>query len=117
MSSKNRATEPDPEAVAAGEADGGSAVPDSLEFEEAVGRLEDIVRRMEEEQVPLDVLIRDYETGNRLLRVCRKRIEAARSRIEQIGQGSRDGEVALEDFDPPEGEPSAPEVGKNVRLL
>ncbi len=90
---------------------------ESLRFEEAMERLEDIVRRMEEENVPLDELLRDYEAGTRLLRVCRDRIEVARARIEQIGQGSEDRGVALDDFDPGTEEPSAAGTGKSIRLL
>lgn len=104
MTSKSTAPEP--------ESDGD--VPESLKFEEAVERLEEIVRRMEEDQVPLGQLIGDYETGTRLLGICRARIETARARIEQIGRSLDDGTVALEDFEP--GNEEAP-GGKNIRLL
>ncbi len=87
--------------------------PESLKFEDAVERLEEIVRRMEEDQMPLEQLIGDYETGTRLLGVCRSRIDNARSRIEQIGRTLDDGTVALEDFEP--GSEDAP-GGKNIRL-
>jgi len=97
--------------------DDGDVAPESLKFEDAIARLEDIVRRMEVDQVPLDELISDYEAGTRLLRVCRARIETARARIEQIGQSSEDGDVALGDFEPGADEASGADDGKNIRLF
>ena len=94
----------------------GEIPPESLKFEDAIARLEDIVRRMEEDQMPLEDLIRDYEAGTLLLRVCRERIDVARARIEQIGHASGASGVVLEDFDPEKDEASST-GGKNVRLL
>jgi exodeoxyribonuclease VII small subunit len=109
MSKKN----PDPDA----DPNAGGGAPDALKFEDAIERLEDIVRRMEEDHVPLDELLRDYEAGTRLLRVCRDRIEAARARIEQIGQASADGGVTLDDFEPGAEDSPGTVAGKSIRLL
>ena len=60
---------------------------DELRFEDAIGRLEEIIERMESERVPLDKLLADYEQGTALLKLCRERIEHARERVETINQG------------------------------
>lgn len=61
-----------------------------LSFEAALKRLEEIVRRLEGGEAPLDESIRLYEEGEGLKRQCEARLEAARARIETI-QFGRDG--------------------------
>jgi exodeoxyribonuclease VII small subunit len=47
-------------------------------------RLEAIVEQMENARLPLEELIRSYEEGTRLIRVCSERLSAAEQRIEII---------------------------------
>lgn len=63
-----------------------SASDSDLRFEDAVERLEEIIGRMESEQIPLDDLLKDYEEGTKLLAQCRQRIDGARSRVEKINK-------------------------------
>ena len=57
---------------------------EDLDFEDAIGRLEEIIGRMEGERIPLDSLLKDYKEGTQLLKLCRKRIEGARGQIDTI---------------------------------
>ncbi len=72
---------------------------EDLMFEDAIDRLEGIVRKMEEEKVPLDELIRDYESGSQLLGICRSRIAMARERVEVISRSLSDGGAQLDKFE------------------
>ncbi len=53
-------------------------------FEGAMERLETLVEQMENARLPLEELIRSYEEGIRLVRVCNERLTAAEQRIEII---------------------------------
>ncbi len=59
----------------------------SLSFEDALRALEDVVRRLESGEVPLDQSISLYERGEALRRHCQARLDAAQARIEKIVQG------------------------------
>lgn len=74
-----------------------------LPFEEALGRLEQLVQGMESDKIPLDKLIENYEQGTSLYQVCAKRLEEARGRIERIRR-KRSGAVELEEIEPPANE-------------
>tara|TARA_R110002124_G_scaffold1249_1_gene6919 strand:+ start:76 stop:336 length:261 start_codon:yes stop_codon:yes gene_type:complete len=55
-----------------------------LNFEDALKRLEDIVRKLESGDVPLDQSIALYSEGEKLRGLCQKRLEAAQAKIEKI---------------------------------
>lgn len=55
-----------------------------LTFEEALRALEDVVRRLESGEVPLDDSIDLYEQGEKLRQHCQARLDAAQARIEKI---------------------------------
>ncbi len=69
-----------------------------LPFEDALGQLEELVREMESDQMPLEVLIEHYERGTALYRICEKRLDEAHGRIEIIRK-KQTGESVLEPFD------------------
>mgnify|MGYP000750580786 CR=1 FL=1 len=62
-------------------------------------RLEEIVAAMESDRMPLDEMVTSYEEGMKLLQQCRRRIDAARQRIETISLGA-DGKAEVTIFDP-----------------
>jgi len=64
-----------------------------LSFEDALKRLEEIVRLLEKGEAPLDQSIELYQEGDRLKRQCEARLKAAQARIEQIALGA-DGRPA-----------------------
>ena len=55
-----------------------------LHFEDAIERLEKIIEKMENERVPLEEMLKDYEEGTKLLSVCKEKISIARKKVEQI---------------------------------
>jgi len=63
-------------------------------FESALQRLEEIVRTLEEGDLPLETSLRLFEEGVGLTRQCSVRLEEAQRRIEVLGRGA-DGEPAL----------------------
>ena len=58
-----------------------------MTFESALGALEDVVRRLESGEVPLDESITLYERGEALRLHCQARLDAAQARIEKIVAG------------------------------
>lgn len=79
--------------------------PADIPFEEALGQLEELVRDMEAENVPLEELMEKYEQGTRLHRICEKRLDEAQGRIEMIRK-KRGGGSELEPFGEEPAEPS-----------
>ena len=59
----------------------------AMSFEEALRALEDVVRRLEGGEVPLDESIGLYERGEALRRHCQARLDAAQARIDKIVSG------------------------------
>lgn len=56
----------------------------ALNFEDALKRLEEIVRKLESGDVPLDQSIALYSEGEKLRGLCQQRLEAAQAKIEKI---------------------------------
>lgn len=59
-----------------------------LSFEDALRALEDVVRKLESGEVPLDQSIDLYERGEVLRKHCQARLDAAQARIEKIVTGA-----------------------------
>lgn len=75
----------------------GEGAPASLES--ALAGLEGILRRMEEGELPLDLLVEEYEKGVRLVAYCQEQIEASSKKIELLTR-HLDGALSTEPFDP-----------------
>ncbi|MCB2064098.1 MAG: exodeoxyribonuclease VII small subunit [Novosphingobium sp.] len=74
----------------------------AMSFEDALRALEDVVRKLEGGDVPLDDSISLYERGEQLRKHCQARLDAAQARIDKIVQKS-DGTVAgTAPFDTPD---------------
>jgi len=58
-----------------------------LSFEDALRALEEVVRRLEGGDVPLEESISLYERGEDLRRHCQARLDQAQARIESIVSG------------------------------
>lgn len=65
----------------------GAADIAELSFEDALRALEDVVRKLESGDVPLDDAITLYERGEDLRKHCQARLDAAQARIEKIVAG------------------------------
>ena len=73
----------------------------SSEFEKAFQELEDIVRRLESEELPLDESLQLFENGIRLSRFCNHKLEEIEKKIELILADSK-GQPDTEPFEPEE---------------
>lgn len=68
-----------------------------LEFEEALQRLEEIVDKLEEGEVPLSQAVKLYEEGLRLSKVCLKQLNEAELRLKKITK-NLDGSFTVEEY-------------------
>ena len=73
----------------------------ALNFEDALRALEDVVRRLESGDVPLDDSISLYERGEALRKHCQARLDAASARIEKIVAGPDGAVIGTQPFDEP----------------
>jgi exodeoxyribonuclease VII small subunit len=53
-------------------------------FEEALEKLEDIVKRMEAGNMPLDAAMKSFEEGIKLIRFCSAKLEDTERRVEML---------------------------------
>ncbi len=70
------------------------------DIESSMKRLEEIVKEMEEEKLPLDKSLKLYEEGIGLVAKCSEELEAAKRKIKILQQG-KDGEIEIAEV--PEG--------------
>ena len=64
---------------------------EKLTYEEALEKLESIIKKMEREELPLEESLKNFQEGMLLNQHCRKLLTEAELRIEQILQS---GELA-----------------------
>lgn len=53
-------------------------------FEDALEKLEDIVRKMEAGDIPLDEALKSFEEGIKLIRFCSAKLEETERRVEML---------------------------------
>jgi len=70
----------------------------SKTFEESMGRLEQIVRAMEQGNVPLEESLKLFREGTDLVRSCGKLLDEAEMQIKKV-MTAADGSPVLEDFE------------------
>ena len=58
----------------------------SLTFEQAVDQLEEVLKKIEDGDVPLNTLVDNFEQGMQLIQKCEADWKSAELRIEQIKQ-------------------------------
>lgn len=68
-----------------------------MKFEEAMKKLEDIVGKLENGNISLDESMTKYEEGVRLVRLCQKRLDEAKKKVEILVK-SKDGKIKIEPF-------------------
>ncbi len=75
------------------------AIP-TLSFEDALKRLEEVVRRLESGDSPLDQAIDLYAEGEALRQQCEARLKAAEARIEKVTLDRERRPTGTEPLDP-----------------
>lgn len=68
-------------------------------FEQAFGRLEQILEKMNGGNVTLDDSLKLYEEADTLISACSKKLESAETRIEMLMK-KRSGEIETQPFTP-----------------
>ncbi len=79
-------------------------------FEEAIARLERIVKDLEDGDLPLEESLRLFEEGIRLTRMCAARLDEAQRRIDLMTKGEQ-GDLKLVPFEAPGEEPGPEREG------
>ena len=69
-----------------------------LNFAEQLERLEEIVRRLEGEELDLDSALKLFEEGVERLRQARERLTAAEAQVKQV-LADQAGDLRVEDLD------------------
>jgi exodeoxyribonuclease VII small subunit len=69
-------------------------------FEEAIERLEAIVKSLEEGDLPLEQSLRLFEEGVSLTRLCAAKLDEAQKRIDVLTRGEQ-GNLELQVFEVP----------------
>jgi len=80
--------------------DTGTEEDTEVSFEDALSQLEEVVHRMETGESPLESLVENYQSGVRLLKLCRSKIERAEMKVKEVTD--QDGELELRNFTPAE---------------
>lgn len=60
------------------------SLPDSLTFEEALARLEQIITRLEEGSLTLEDSVALFEQGQRLAAFCQDTLDSAELRVREL---------------------------------
>jgi len=70
---------------------------EDMSFEEALKRLEETVRTLEDGELPLKESLARFEEGVKLRQLCDQKLEAAEQKIEKLVE--KEGKVVTEPFE------------------
>ncbi|RKY02264.1 MAG: exodeoxyribonuclease VII small subunit [Spirochaetes bacterium] len=70
----------------------------SISFEQAIKRLEEIVRELESGEIEIEKALSLFEEGTKLTRICAKKLAKIEKKIEILRKG-KNGEDVLELFE------------------
>lgn len=76
--------------------------PAPVDFEQALGELEQLVERMERGDLSLEQSLKDFERGIALTRTCQKALEEAEQKVRILVE--KGGAEELVPFERPDGE-------------
>ncbi len=80
-------------------------------FEDALGKLEKIVSKLEDGDIALEESLRLFEEGIRLSRFCNQKLDEAERRVEILLKG-KDGTTKAFPFDPSTGSRQVPLINQ-----
>lgn len=73
-----------------------------MDFEKKLGRLEEIVQKMEKGDLALEESLKLFEEGVKLSRECHQRLNEAESKVKLLMSVGADGQPVTTDFSPEE---------------
>jgi exodeoxyribonuclease VII small subunit len=84
-------------------------------FEDALNKLEKIVSKLEEGDIPLEESLKLFEEGIRLSRFCNQKLDEAEKKVEILLKG-KDGLLKPQPFDPSinSGQPPSDNSGEAI---
>lgn len=71
---------------------------DKLSFEEAMIKLEEVVKDLEDENISLDSAMEKFESGVKLSELCLKKLNEAERKIEELTR-SENGKLKVTEID------------------
>ena len=74
------------------------AATDKTRFEDALRRLEGVVERLEEGEIPLEEALKLFEEGVKLSRLCHQKLDEVEKRIELLTRDA-EGKIRTKPFD------------------
>lgn len=80
-----------------------SKTSQKMSFEQALEKLEKIVRDLESGDLSLEESVKSFEKGIELSKLCKKKLESAEERVKKIVE-KEGGDFDLELFEEPEGD-------------
>lgn len=69
-----------------------------MDFEKKLGRLEEIVQKMEKGELALEDSLKLFEEGVRLSRECQTQLSAAETKVKQLTGFDVEGRPVTQDF-------------------
>ena len=69
-----------------------------MDFEKAMEKLEKIVSELEEGEISLDMSLKKYEEGIKLVRFCQKKLDEAKQKVELLMKDGK-GRFLKTDFE------------------
>lgn len=82
-------------------------------FEEALKKLEKIVSRLEEGEIPLEESLKLFEEGIRLSRFCNQKLDEAEKKVEILMKG-KNGVLRPEPFEPSQNNSESSSSGEDL---
>lgn len=73
-----------------------------MDFEKKLGRLEEIVQKMEKGELALEESLKLFEEGVKLSRECHQRLNEAETKVKLLMSVGADGQAVTTDFTPEE---------------
>ena len=73
-----------------------------MDFEKNLNRLEEIVHKMEDGELPLEESLKLFEEGVRLSRECNQKLADAEQKVKILLSADEKGNVVTQDFKPTE---------------
>ncbi len=70
---------------------------DELDFETAFNRLEEIVRKLENDEISLEESLELFQEGVKLYRFCREKLEKAKLKVMDVLKEMEEGYERIED--------------------
>ena len=87
--------------------------PETIDFEKAFSRLEEILEKMNGGSLSLEESLHLYEEADKLIQICNKKLTQAEAKIEMLVK-NREGDLALSDTGTPLAEAFRPTSSSGI---